>query len=510
MRISGFRKFSLLLVGALSALVGIGCASDIENSDVDNIRKRSHQIPDWYDDAKLGIFIHWGPASVPAFAAGEKFKPGELEKFFAEATFPTEVPYAEWYWFSLQNPEGKTRKYHIANYGEGARYQDFGAKFASNVRNWDPDKWAQQFTDVGAEYVVLVSKHHDGYNLWPSTVNNPNIANWHSERDLVGELAEALRKKGMRFGTYYSTGLDWSFHMPKFDRDIGKMVYRSAPTSQAYADYVHAQMRELIDRYKPDVLWADIGYPSKGRREELLEYYYKTVPDGVINDRWVEFDKVSGIAQLPGGMWLLKVLGALSGWFGSESSAESEERLGFQTKEYTNLPEILPHKWESTRGVGASFGYNRVEDAEDMLNSVELVEYLVDTVSKNGNLLINVGPDSYGSIPEIQMKPLNEMGEWLKVNGAAIYGTRPWKRFGTLTRNGTKIRFTQDDDSLYLVVLERGDSQIIVPDIDFVPKAARILGGQEVPFQLDGSSLVVGAHSLSEGPIPAYVVRLSK
>jgi len=359
-------KLAHIITGLLfSCGLLIGCASEEE---VDLSKARSHQIPGWFKDAKLGIFIHWGLPSVPAFAAGEPFKSGELERLMSTGKMPEEAPYSEWYQFSLANGKGATYEWHAKNYGADAPYDIFQEKFEQNVKNWNPATWADLFASYGARYVVLVTKHHDGYALWPSDVDHPHKSGWSSERDLVGELAAAVRAKGMRFGTYYSSGLDWSFHLPDESDTYARFV-RSAPMGQDYADYVHAHIRELTDRYKPDIMWSDIGYPSKGRRSEVLDYYFQSVPDGVINDRWEAFDAISAIANLPGGVWLAKMLGKLAVRSAEhpEPIPETPAHFGYKTAEYSELPEIYPHPWESTRGLGGSFGFNHLETEEDML-----------------------------------------------------------------------------------------------------------------------------------------------
>ncbi|MFK7977903.1 MAG: alpha-L-fucosidase [Halioglobus sp.] len=494
-----FMKAFLRAVLMLGVLFGaMACSGPLD----DALLERTRQTPDWFDDAKLGVFIHWGPASVPAFAAGDPLQPGDLEALLSADSPKRDLPYAEWYLNAMSYPGSVTALHHAQHY-QNAPYTDFKPTFESNVnQGWDPDAWADLFAKAGARYVVLVTKHHDGYTLWPSDVAHPTRTDWGSPRDMVGELAEAVRAKGMRFGTYYSTGLDWSFSL-ETDEDWVRGVMLSAPASQAYADYAHDHLAELIDRYQPDLLWADIGYPSKGRLDELLAYYFESVPDGAVNDRWASVDVLGQIARIPGATWLMKALARWSLENQVDPLADDPNRIGFKTAEYDSLPGISPFKWEATRGLGSSFAFDRRETSEDMLSSAELVEFLVDTVAKNGNVLINVGPDSFGRIPAIQQSPLLAMGEWMAVNGQAIYATQPWERGGNVS--GRALRYTKTVDALYAIVLGDVDATFSIenPGIDF--SEITVLGAQLLASSVKGDAIELTL----DGPLrgPAVVVR---
>ena len=181
-------------------------------SEVKSIRR--HRVPAWWSDAKLGIFVHWTPASVPAYAPVD-IEIGELlARRDPEAMASS--PYAEWYENSLRFPSSPVAKHHAETYGD-RDYHEFAADWEAALSQWDPDDWADRFARSGARYVVLVTKHHDGYCLWPTDVPNPHRPGFHSSRDVVGELAEAVRARGLRFGVYYSGGLDWTFN----DHPIG-------------------------------------------------------------------------------------------------------------------------------------------------------------------------------------------------------------------------------------------------------------------------------------------------
>jgi alpha-L-fucosidase len=492
-----------LMLRVIVAVAGI-LLSACSDPVLDAMRQRSREIPTWYQDAKLGIFIHWGPASVPAFAWGPPLQPGELEEVMFGNSPRKELPYADWYLNNMSYPDTQTARHHAETYGN-APYADFKPVFEQHVaERWDPDAWAQLFQRAGAKYVVLVTKHHDGYTLWPSSVRNPHRDNWGSPRDLVGELAAAVRARGMRFGTYYSTGLDWSFQLVT-EGDRVRDILRSAPASQAYGDYAHAQLVELIDRYHPDLVWADIGYPSKGRQGELFQYYFANVPDGTVNDRWGNVDVLGQMARVPGVTWVLKALGRLLMSDQSAAMQDDPARFGFKTTEYDGFVGIAPFKWESTRGLGGSFAYNARETAATTLTASELVDFLVDTVAKNGNVLINVGPDSYGEIPPIQQTPLKGLGDWMAVNSEAIYGTRPWIRFKN--ERGRELRYTQRDKALYAIVVgaTRERFSIEEPDIDW--RSVEVLGAQVVQTEIQNHMLniVLDRHM----PGPAVVVRFT-
>ena len=372
-----------------------------------------HPVPQWYEDAKLGIFIHWGLYSVPGWATPT----GELGKVDRSVWFKNN-PYAEWYLNTLKIEGSPTRQYHLETYGDQFDYLDFIPIFQKEVKKWNPDEWAALFQQVGARYVVLTTKHHDGFTLWPSRVKNPHRKDDEqgSRRDLVGELTRAVRTHGMKMGLYYSGGLDWSFYELPITRS--DQVRGTVPQTPDYAAYVDAHWRELIERYEPDILWNDISYPQLGEVRRIFADYYNRFPNGVINNRWgVEFADIT-------------------------------------TPEYKTYEEATAKKWEACRGISYSFGYNRTEGAEHMLSLDKLTDLLVDVVSKNGNLLLNVGPRADGTISPLQVERLKGLGEWLGTNGEAIFGTRPWARPEGKTTDGVPIRFTQKGGSLYAILLE--------------------------------------------------------
>ena len=380
---------------------------------------QTHQVPNWFHDAKLGIFVHWGLYSVPAWATPL----GELGKVDWNQWFANN-PYSEWYLNSLRIKGSPTEEHHFETYGKDFEYMDFVPKFNEEVATWDPTAMASLFADAGAQYVVLTTKHHDGFTLWPSEIENPNLAadRRSASRDIVGELTSAVKAAQMKMGFYYSGGLDWSFNpepIDTVDKVRGTIIH-----TQEFADYTDAHWRELISKYDPTILWNDIGYPEITDLANIVADFYNTHPDGLINNRFE---------------------------IGKEGSPQRHH--DFTTPEYSTMEEITDYKWETCRGLGYSFGYNQVETDEHTIGEAELIHLLIDIVSKNGNLLLNAGPMANGSIPAIQTERLQALGHWLGTNGEAIYGTRPWMRAEGQTADGIPVRFTARDKELYAIVL---------------------------------------------------------
>ena len=371
-------KRNVLFLGVLFALsLSVFAQQQIEPNwkSID-----ARPVPAWFGDAKFGIFIHWGPYSVPAWSP--------------------KGTYSEWYQYWLQKKtlfgNGKftgteVYDYHINNFGKDFTYYRFGEMFKAEL--YDPEAWADLFVESGAKYIVLTSKHHDGYCLWPNAEANDRGFPWNSmemgsHRDLLGELEQAIRKTNIKFGLYYSL-YEWFHPLWVFDKE--KFV----------SEHFHPQFKDLIESYKPDIIWPDGEWELEAeewRTPELLAWLFNESSVGktiVINDRWGK-----GVRQKHGG------------YFTTEYEASVE----------------FKKPWEECRGMGFSFGYNREEDIEDYKSAQTLILMLVDIVSHGGNLLLDIGPDAHGKIPVIMQERLLQMGKWLKVNGESIYGTQKWKK----------------------------------------------------------------------------------
>lgn len=347
-------------------------------------------VPPWFQRAKFGIFVHWGVFSVPAWRTVS-------DELFGG--------YAEWYYASVYGDyRSADPGYHADTWGEGFAYRDFGPLLTAE--RFDPQDWAALFRRAGARYVVLTSKHHDGYCMWPT--ENPHKVGWNvsdtgAHRDLLGDLTDAVRASGLRMGLYYSMP-EWETH-PSHRCDGGYFiptgdVERYGIDPARYPEEIlHPQWRELNERYQPSVIYTDGGEwdldeDQIGTRK-LLTWLYTEAPN---RDEVVVNDRMS--VGMPG-------------------------RHGdYYSTEYSDVEAYGDaHPWEESRGIGKSYGYNRAETLDDYADAGELLDLLVDTVGRGGNLLLNVGPKDDGTIPDVQRQRLEEIGAWLKPNGAAIYDT---------------------------------------------------------------------------------------
>jgi len=445
----------------------------------------THPLPTWFDDAKLGIMIHWGIFTIPAWAeivldAGEWLCCGKLlEPPDYGREFFTHIPYVEWYPNTILIDGSPAQLHHAATYGANFPYAAFRPQFEAAATAWSADAWAELFRESGARYVVLVTKHHDGFALWPTGTAHPTRPGWNMARDIVGELSDAVRRRCMRMGLYYSGGFDWSVRPGPVETALDALTV--IPETADYAAYADGQWRELIARYRPAALWNDIGYPSAANALALFADYYNTVPDGVINDR---FSLLAGTTH-----------------------------HDYVTPEFTVLTDISATKFETVRGMGRGFGYNRNETEADLETADGLVRLLVDVVAKNGNLLLNVGPMADGTVPPAQADRLHALGAWLGVNGEAIFGTRPWTRAEGVTGDGTPVRFTasRDGTRTYAAVLGAlPANEITLVDVGAAPGGVRLLGGGEsLQSTLSGSDLriVLPATRPSQ---PVHVFALSR
>lgn len=420
-------------------------------------------VPDWYRDAKLGFFVHWGLYSVPAWATAHGERAIPVEDAY------THHQYAEWYGNTVRIPGSPTWLRHQEVYGTGTSYEDLADLWRAEA--FDADAFVAELVGAGARYIIPTTKHHEGFCLWDTRTTGFNAARRGPRRDLVAEIHDATRRAGARFGVYFSGALDWHVSdFPPIESDTD--LFRFRRNDPLFARYSAAQLEELIARFAPEVLWNDIEWPDGGKGREkygvaaLLERYLTAVPDGVVNDRW-------GVPY-----------------------------HGFLTREYSYVADVQEQVWESTRGLGFSFGYNQAEDDRHSLSGAELIRLFVDVVAKNGNLLINVGPRADGSIPDIQLAAMRELGAWLRVNGAAVYGTRPWLRCREET--GVPRVYTASQDAVHVHVLDPSGGVVELPVELAEPGSAR--WGDGSVAGVDGGVAVVPDHLRGE-PVAVLTLR---
>jgi alpha-L-fucosidase len=399
---------------------------------------RNYEVPKWYKDAKFGIFIHWGVYSVPAFGN-------------------------EWYPRNMYRQGSEEYEHHIATYGPQDKfgYKDFIPMF--KAEHFDPAAWAELFKKAGAKYVVPVAEHHDGFAMYDSGLSDWTAAKMGPHRDVIGELGKAVRAQGLHFGVsshrvehnfFLGVARDISSDVndPKYADFYGpahKWLMNADGTplsndftyvSSAWANDWLARAAELVEKYHPDVVYFDwwIGQASiRPNLTRFAAFYY--------NDSLKYGDHIGVINYKDYAM--------------QEHSAVLDLERG-------QLGDIRPLYWQTDTSVSnKSWGYIK----DDTFKSPEfLVHQLIDIVSKNGNLLLNIGPRSDGTIPEQVQQVLLEVGAWLNTNGAAIYGTRPWRIYGegptkvtpgsfhdTNTGNYTAedFRFTTKGEALYVIGL---------------------------------------------------------
>ncbi|QZE15454.1 alpha-L-fucosidase [Halosquirtibacter laminarini] len=348
---------------------------------------KDRPYPQWFKDAKLGIFIHWGLYSVPSSASKEG--------------------YAEWYLRGVQLKSKSRMDFQKRVYGENFTYRDFKDLFKAEL--WDPKQWADLFKASGAKYVLLVAKHHDGYCLWDSKY----APEWNSvetgpHRDIVGELTDAVRKDGLKMGLYYSLP-EWNNELHRWDTDDPRSI-------GPYVDkHMIPQFKELISKYKPSVLFTDGEWwntAEEWHARQLIGWYYNTVgKDAITNNRW-----------------------------GSGSD------IGFLTPEYSSGIVSKDRPWSECRGLGRSFGLNRNETLDAYMTPESLIHFFVKAVSNGGGITLNVGPKADGQIPLLQQERLMQLGSWINVNNEAIYRSKAWEK---KTGENRPVSYSRIDSTIY-------------------------------------------------------------
>ncbi|AHW59243.1 alpha-L-fucosidase [Draconibacterium orientale] len=423
----------------------------------------SRPIPQWFEDVKFGIFIHWGVYSVPAWAP-------------ANADIGVYAKYAEWYGFRINDNSkaGKLfREYHNKMYGEDFLYQDFAPRF--KAQHWNPEQWAELFKRAGARYVVLTSKHHEGFTLWPSAQSwNWNSVDIGPHRDICGDLTTAVKNAGLHMGFYYSL---YEWYNPLYHNNLEKYV----------DNHMILQMKDLVTSYEPDILWTDgeWDHPSEDwKSTEFLAWLYNESPvknQVCVNDRW-----------------------------GEETRSKHG---GFYTTEYDLVhdgkSDGLEKAWEECRGIGTSFGYNQMETVENYMSSEALIHLLIEKVAGGGNLLLDVGPTADGRIPVIQQQRLLDIGTWLKTNGEAIYETRKWE--GAEDNDIADVYFTKKGKDLYVHCTKYPTSDLKIKGLKKASSVSLLGYAGDVKFKKSGKTITLSAPVLTPGKLTqtyAWVFKL--
>jgi len=422
---------------------------------MDVFKRFEREVPEWFLDAKLGFMVSWGAFSVPAW--GEPI--GELGTIDDWKEWFKHNPYAEWYYNTIRIEGSPAREFHKKNFND-CDYDDLLDMW--KAEKFQPDEWAKLFAYAGAQYIVPLSKHHDGITLWdaPGT-GTRNTVHRGPKRDLIGDIATAVRKAGIRFAVYYSGGLDWEVTktLPAISDNNQGNGGMQRPVDAAYSMYAYKHVIDLIDRYKPDVLWNDIEWPDFSKREgeyslaALFDYYYKEVPHGVVNDRWGK-----------------------------------ETHFDYETSEYQFMAdsENAP-AWENCRGIGLSFGYNQVESEQHSLNTESALRHFLDIVSRGGNFLLNVGPTAAGEIPEIQKKVLMGLGDWMAINSGAVYATRAIKEIPAT--DTPWVRWAKKGNSVFAYIDAVGNIEFSAPASLVNDKKATIFGGAAITATRKGDKI---------------------
>ena len=385
---------------------------------------------EWWRDAKFGMFIHWGPYAVPAGEYQGKVIDGVSEWIMDQAPIPV------------------------------AEYEEFSRQF--NPTEYDADRWVKLARDAGMKYIVITSKHHDGFALWDSEVSEYDVMDFSPiKRDLLAELSEACKKYDVKLCFYHSI-MDWHHpnaqapHYPDYNTD-----QKENPAFQAYVDnYLFPQVTELVEKYDPHVMWFDGEWIPEWTHEHGIRMYThlrKLNPDLIINNR---VDK---------------------GRQGMQGMNKGNEYLGdFGTPEQEILEGTSDYDWEACMTMNDSWGYKASDS--NWKSEETLIHNLVDVAAKGGNYLLNVGPTAEGNIPPPSVERLEAMGRWLDVNGEAIYET---ERLKSDYKQGEHIRYTRKKGEavFYGIVLEAPQSKITLKNLKPAAGSAVYMLGYEQPLQ---------------------------
>jgi len=389
--------------------------------------KANYQVPQWFIGAKFGLFMHWGLYSVPAHRN-------------------------EWYEKHMYT-DGPDGQWHVEHYGSQDQfgYKDFIPLFT--VSNWDPNAWAILFKKSGARFVIPTAEHHENFALWDSHATPFNAVNMGPHRDLIGELAKAVRKQGLKFGVSNHGIENFQFINPPDDMaakmkaehadlydpkwvDFYNVADRSDAACERFLTNWFARNVELIDKYHPDMLWFDNGVDQRyldPLKLRIAAYYY---------NRAKEWGKQVSLSTKK------------AAYAPSNDNTETIGSIIDFEKISVRFPSgIRSGVWQVDQPIGSTWGYT---SDEQFSGPGTIINDLADTVSKNGTLLLNLSPRADGTFPQEEQDTLFGVGQWLDVNGEAIYGTHNWIKFsegGGRGQPGLNIRFTVKGNALYAIIL---------------------------------------------------------
>jgi alpha-L-fucosidase len=466
----------LFIVLALLAAVLIGSAHTVHASTSGSKRYKStwdslakHTDPEWFRDAKFGIYTHWGPVTV-----GAEDGPGGVQ----------------WYGRNMYVPKSPTFKYHKKHFGDqnDVGYKDIVPLF--NPQKFDAEAWAELFVAAGAKFAGPVVIHHDNYAMWDSAFTEWDSMDQSPKRDFTAELEKAIRKRNMKFIATFHHAFAWRYYEPALKYDAADGRYAGlycqprklgSPPSKEYMDKWLGMVNEVVEKYQPDLTWFDFGLSSvitPDYQQRMFADYYNWAQK---NGRKV------GVAH---------------------KHRNIHEHTGILDFERGREDRLTPYPWLTDTSVGPWFH----QKSSSFKTVNELVDVLVDIVSKNGCMLLNVGPQADGAIPEKGRKILRGIGEWLKVNGQGIYNTRPWQIFGEGPTSNTgggfsenkdkpytsqDIRFTQSKDgkTIYVIFLGWPEKEVTIRSmkVDAANTNARIelLGGGKVTYKVNAQKQLV-------------------